>query len=98
MAGMAIMAVTMAAAEAIWMKDFMTTKPFQLHRRLVPATATFEACAGEKAALMRRGALHNRIFMGRILPRVFKTLPRIFPGFGKHRRVNAATQGQIPGA
>jgi len=28
MAGMAIMAVTMAAAEAIWMKDFMTTKPF----------------------------------------------------------------------
>jgi hypothetical protein len=79
------------------MKDFIT-KPLQLHRRLVPATATFEACAGEKAALMRRRALHNRIFMGRILRRVFKILPGIFPGFGKLPGANAAIQGQIPGA
>lgn len=54
MAGMAIMAVTMAAAEAIWMKDFIT-KPFQLRRRLVPAALTFRLSRAKRRRLCGAG-------------------------------------------
>lgn len=85
MAGIAIIAVTMAAAEAIWMKDFMTTKPFSYAGGWFRLPATFEVFPGKKAALMRPRTLHNRIFMGLILPFNIKTLPQFFPKYGKYR-------------